>query len=156
MADDAALANNLIGGDSSTELSSHRTAMSFDRTALSNDRTLMSVVRTALSLIAFGFTIFQFFHKVSEQFLPGGLPSHAPRRFGLALIVLGIVILGFGIANHLHATRERRSRRQSLFDKGLIHHPELRKPNSALIVATLLLIVGILAVLSVGLRAGPF
>lgn len=146
----------LIGGDASTELSANRTAMSFDRTALSNDRTLMSVVRTALSLIGFGFTIFQFFHKLSEQFLPKGLPPEAPRRFGLALILLGVIILTFGIYNHAHATKERRRRRQALFEAQLIHHPEIKRPNSAMIVAVMLLVVGLLALLRVGLSAGPF
>lgn len=145
----------LIGGDASTELSANRTAMSFDRTALSNDRTLMSVVRTALSLIGFGFTIFQFFHKLADQFLEG-LPPEAPRRFGLALILLGVIILTFGIYNHAHATKERRQRRQALFEAQLIHHPEIKRPNSAMIVAVLLLVVGLLALLRVGLSAGPF
>ena len=71
-------ASGMIGDDPSTELSSHRTAMSFDRTALSNDRTLMSVVRTSLSLIAFGFTIFQFFHKVSSTYVAGDSPRVLP------------------------------------------------------------------------------
>jgi putative membrane protein len=153
--DDAGLKSTMIGGDLSTELSSNRTAMSFDRTALSNDRTMMSVVRTALSLIAFGFTIFQFFHHLSQQFLPAGLPPAAPRRFGLALIVLGVIILTFGIYNHVHATGERRRRRQDLFERGLIHHAEIKRPNSALIVASLLLAIGLAAVLRVGLSIGP-
>lgn len=129
--------------------------MSFDRTALSNDRTLMSVVRTSLSLIGFGFTIFQFFHKLADQFLKG-LPPEAPRRFGLALIVLGVILLSVGIYNHAHATRERRMRRQTLFEQGLIHHPETKRPNSSMIIAILLLIVGLLAVMRVGLSVGPF
>ena len=51
----------------SVELSSRRTGMSFQRTRMSADRTLMSVIRTSLSLIGFGFTIFQFFHKLKES-----------------------------------------------------------------------------------------
>ncbi len=150
------ITREMIGGDASTELSSNRTAMSFDRTAMSSDRTLMSVVRTSLSLIGFGFTIFQFFHKLSAQFLPQSLPAEAPRRFGLALIVLGVIMLSLGISNHVHNTRERRMRRQTLFDAGLIHHPEIKRPNSSMIIAVLLLIVGLLAILSVAVRAGPF
>jgi putative membrane protein len=131
--------------------------MAFERTALALDRTLMSVVRTSLSLIGFGFTIFQFFHKLGSQFMrPGALPPDAPRRFGLALIVLGVVMLCFGIYNHAHASAERRRRRQALFDEGLIHHAEIKRPNSAMIVAVGLLIVGILAISSVALRTGPF
>lgn len=131
--------------------------MSFDRTALSNDRTLMSVVRTSLSLIGFGFTIFQFFHKLSSQFLPpNALPQEAPRRFGLALIVLGVIMLALGIYNHAHATSERRKRRQLLFEAELVHHPEIVRPNTALIIAALLWVIGLLAIASVALRTGPF
>ena len=155
MADTVSTTRELIGGDASTELASNRTAMSFDRTALSNDRTLMSVVRTSLSLIGFGFTIFQFFHKLSDQFVKG-LSPESPRRFGLALIVLGVILLTVGIYNHAHGTHERRLRRQTLFEQGLIHHPEIKRPNSAMIIAILLLIVGVLAALRVAISVGPF
>src|SRR5512138_393120 len=97
-------------GDAGTELASNRTAMAFDRTALASDRTLMAMVRTALALIGFGFTIFTFFHTLAEKYLE--LPAEAPRRFGGALIVLGIILLSLGIVNHRQEARERRSRRQ--------------------------------------------
>ena len=144
-----------IGRDPSVELSSNRTAMSFERTALSTERTLMSVVRTALSLISFGFTIFQFFHALHDQVLASDLPATAPRRFGLALILLGIVLLLLGIVNHFRETQERRARRQRLFEQGLIHHPEIKKASSATVVAILLLLVGVVALLSAALRTGP-
>jgi putative membrane protein len=64
------------------------------RTRLSVERTLMSWVRTAVSLIGFGFTIVQFFERLKN--LPGGsvgaFPS-APRYFGLALILCGVIAL---------------------------------------------------------------
>ncbi len=147
---------SLIGEDPSTELSSNRTAMSFERTAMSSDRTLMSVVRTSLSLIGFGFTIFQFFHTLNAKFLDTHLPTAAPRRFGGALILLGIILLVMGIFNHWHEARARRTRRQTLFERNLIHHAEIRKMSSAMVIAILLLVVGLLAMMSVGLRAGPF
>jgi putative membrane protein len=146
---------NLIGGSMSNELASQRTALAFDRTAIASDRTLMAVVRTSLALIGFGFTIYKFFHDLSEKVLPG-LPPAAPRRFGLALIVLGVVMLVFGILNHRHDTSLRRARRQAMFEEQLIHHPEIPRANSAQIVAVLLLIVGVLAILRVALNAGPF
>src|SRR5262245_60026298 len=105
--------------------------MSFERTAMSSDRTLMSVVRTSLSLIGFGFTIFQFFHMLNEQFLRRPL-AMAPRHFGLALIILGVALLTAGIINHLNETKARRNRRQLLHDKGLIRHAEIIKTSSAL------------------------
>src|SRR4029077_20376008 len=83
------------------ELSSNRTAMSFARTAMSSDRTLMSVIRTSLSLIAFGFTIFQFFRSVKEKILPGAISQGGPRRLGLALIILCVLLLGLGSATHV-------------------------------------------------------
>lgn len=156
MSDLDELTASMIGGDPGTELAAHRTAMSFDRTALASDRTLMAAVRTSLALIGFGFTIFQFFHTLNEKYIGDALPVTAPRRFGLALIVLGVVMLSVGILNHRHDITSRRSRRQSLFDRGLIHSAEAKKINSATVVAILLLLVGLLAILSVAARVGPF
>lgn len=156
MNDNASSAPVLIGDSISNDLSSQRTAMSFERTAMATDRTLMAVVRTSLALIGFGFTIFEFFRKLSEYALPKGLPTEAPRRFGFALITLGLVLLISGIFSHLREASARRSRRQRLFDQGLIGHAESRGPNSSMIVAVLLLIVGLLAILRVGLSMGPF
>src|ERR1700758_1502361 len=85
--------------DTNTELSSRRTGMSFQRTRMSADRTLMSVMRTSLSLIGFGFTIFQVFQKALDAKIIGS--SGAPRRFGEALVVLGIGMLIVGIAYHI-------------------------------------------------------
>jgi putative membrane protein len=142
--------------DASVELSSNRTAMSFERSAMSNDRTLMSVVRTSLSLIGFGFTIFQFFHTLDDKFLQNQLPAGAPRRFGLALTGLGVILLILGIFNHWQEAANLSVRRKSLFDRGLIHHPPYVKVSSTMVVALLLLAIGILSMASVGLRVGPF
>src|SRR5258706_1298577 len=86
-------------GAISTELSSRRTGMSFQRTRMSADRTLMSVMRTSLSLIGFGFTIFQIFQKAHEGEILKS--SMAPRRFGEALVVLGIWMLIVGIGYYI-------------------------------------------------------
>src|SRR3982751_4311721 len=148
------LPDGLTSSQANTELASQRTAMSFDRTAFASDRTLMAVVRTALALIGFGFTIFQFFHKLNDQFMHGKLPELAPRRFGAALIILGIVLLVLGIFNHIHETHERRSRRQALYDAKLIPHLESKRLNSSMLIAVLLLITGIFAALRVVLSLG--
>jgi putative membrane protein len=82
--------------DANTELAARRTGMSFQRTRMSADRTLMSVIRTSLSLISFGFTIAQVFQKLREQnVITGGASA---RRFGLALVALGVGMLILGIA----------------------------------------------------------
>lgn len=143
--------------DPSTRLSSNRTAMSFERTRMSSDRTLMSTVRTSISLVGFGFTIFQFFHTLNEKFLTNGtLPAAAPRRFGAALIALGVIMLIFGLINHRHETLDRRKRRQMLFDMGLVTRAQPEGVSSAQVIAFLFLIVSLLALLRVALRLGPF
>ena len=146
----------LIGGDISTELSAQRTAMSFDRTALASDRTLMAGVRTSLALIGFGFTIFQFFHALNDRFLNGGLPPASPRRFGLTLIVIGVILLMLAIYNHHCDTRARRLRRRSLYERNLIHSVEDKQVNSAMVIAILLLLTGLVAILRVAASIGPF
>src|SRR5687767_8045950 len=79
-----------------------RTALAFQRTRMSADRTLMAVIRTSLSLIGFGFTIYQFFRYLREAAgAPHLLRIEAPRKFGLALVILGVVMLSLGIWRHL-------------------------------------------------------
>lgn len=119
--------------DASVELSSRRTGMSFQRTRLSADRTLMSVIRTSLSLI-----------------------SAPARRFGSALVILGIVMLVLGIGYHVAFMAGLREERAALKGEGLVH-AESRFPVSlTLIVASLLLLTGLFAIASMTLNAGPF
>ena len=142
--------------DPNTELASDRTAMSFDRTMMSSDQTLMSVVRTSLSLIGFGFTIFQFFYALKEKFPDAHLSAEAPRRFGGALIILGLMLLTMGLWYHRREVRTLRWRCQVLHARGLLRSPDLRKESAAAGSAVMLLIIGSLALLGVALRAGPF
>ena len=141
--------------DPSVELSSRRTGMSFQRTRLSADRTLMSVIRTSLSLISFGFTIFQFFqHLATSEVLRGGGPE--ARRFGLSLVMLGLVMLVLGIGYHVAFMLGLRNERHQMSDEGLIHAESQFPASMTLIVAILLLVIGILAVVSMMFRVGPF
>jgi putative membrane protein len=114
----------------------------------------MAIVRTSLALIGFGFTIFTFFHTLSEKYL--NLPDGAPRRFGGALIILGVILLALGILNHWQEARQRRRQRQDLFGLKLVHRPETAKITSSMIIAILLLLVGLVAILRIIARAGPF
>ena len=64
------------------------------RTRMAVERTILAWVRTAVSLIGFGFTIFQFFERMTD--MPGSGEAtfpHAPRYLGLALIFCGIASL---------------------------------------------------------------
>lgn len=141
-------------GTISTELSSRRTGMSFQRTRLSADRTLMSVIRTSLSLIGFGFTIFQFFQRLRDA----GTLSHAaaPRNFGITLVALGIAMLVIGIVYHVRFMLGLRAERLSMSEAGLIHAESEFPVSLTLVTASMLLLIGIVAIVSMTFQVGPF
>jgi putative membrane protein len=138
----------------STELSARRTGMSFQRTRMSADRTLMSVIRTSLSLIGFGFTIAQVFEKLHEAEIIAS--AHAPRNFGLALILLGILMLAVGIGYHVSFMLELRRLRAQMRADGLVHGETSFPLSLTLVVALLLLTLGVFAVASMVFGVGPF
>jgi putative membrane protein len=140
-------------GDISVELSARRTGMSFQRTRMSADRTLMSVIRTSLSLIGFGFTIYQVFEKLLEAGVFKS--STAPRRFGEALVILGVAMLVLGIGYHAAFMLELRRRREQLKSEGLIHAESGFPVSLTLIVAVGLLAIGVVAALSMAYGVGP-
>ena len=128
--------------------------MSFQRTRLAEDRTLMAVIRTSLSLIGFGFTIYQFFQRLREQDVI--TRAAAPRRFGIALVALGIVMLVLGIAYHVQFMLGLRRLRESMRQEGLIHGETVFPVSLTLITALLLLVVGLAAIISMEFQIGPF
>ena len=140
--------------DASTELASRRTGMSFQRTRMSADRTLMSVMRTSLSLIGFGFTIFQMFQKLHAANVLQS--SMAPRRFGEALVWLGIAMLVAGIGYHIAFMLGLRKERTQMRALGLVHAQSQFPVSMTLIVALLLLLIGVLAIMSMTFDIGPF
>jgi putative membrane protein len=141
----------------SANLSSRRTALSFQRTRMSADRTLMSVIRTALSLIGFGFTIYQFFRYLRETAGVAELVrSAAPRNFGLALVILGVVMLSLGIWKHIIFMLELRAERKMFANQGLIPGDDKFPVSITLITATMLLMLGLVAIVGMAMRAGPF
>ena len=141
-------------GDIATELAARRTGMSFQRTRMSADRTLMAVIRTSLSLIGFGFTIYQVFQKLYEADVLKR--SNAPRRFGEALVVLGISMLVLGIGYQLAFMSELRRQREQMKLDGLIHAESHFPVSLTMIVAILLLTIGIMAILRMVFQVGPF
>ena len=140
--------------DANTELAARRTGMAFQRTRLAEDRTLMAVIRTALSLIGFGFTIFQFFQRLKEQDVIAR--AHAPRDFGLALVVIGVLMLAFGILYHVQFMLGLRRLRQSMRQDGLIHGETVFPVSLTLITAVLLLAVGLAAIIGMEFDVAPF
>jgi putative membrane protein len=138
-------------------LSSRRTALAFQRTRMSADRTLMAVIRTSLSLIGFGFTIYQFFRYLRETAGAAQLlRSEAPRKFGMALVMLGVVLLSLGIWKHVAFMLELRAERKTFVDQGLIPGDDKFPVSITLIAATLLLMIGLIAIAGMAMRAGPF
>ncbi|CCB66834.1 MULTISPECIES: YidH family protein [unclassified Hyphomicrobium] len=140
--------------DISVELSLRRTGMSFQRTRMSADRTLMSVIRTSLSLISFGFTIFQVFQKLRDQ----DVITHAgaSRNFGVALVLLGIIMLVVGIVYHVQFMLGLRQEREMMRQAGLVHGESRFPPSFTLITAIVLLLIGIFAIVSMLFQIGPF
>jgi putative membrane protein len=140
--------------DISVELSSRRTGMSFQRTRLSADRTLMSVIRTSLSLIGFGFTIFQFFQKLREA----GTLAHAgaPRSFGTALVLLGVIMLIVGIVYHVQFMMGLRKTRDEMIGAALIRGQSRYPVSFTLLTALILLFIGLMAISSMVFNTGPF
>ena len=143
-----------VKNDVATELAARRTGMSFQRTRMSADRTLMSVIRTSLSLIGFGFTIFQFFQKMhAAQVLNS---SVAARRFGQALVWLGITMLVVGIVYHVRFMVGLRHQREEMKSMSLIHAESGFPVSMTLVVAVLLLAIGLLAIFSMSFNTWPF
>jgi putative membrane protein len=146
----------LLGGSASTELASNRTAMAFERTRMAADRTLMAMIRTALSLIGFGFTIFQFFHRLGGQFGIDAVTEESARNFGASLVALGVGLLVTGLVTHHLALRHLDDRRKGLHALSLLRHGPTYRTTPTAVVGLLLLVVGLLVVTGIVLRSGPF
>jgi putative membrane protein len=139
----------------SNELSSRRTGMSFQRTRMSAERTLMSVIRTALALIGFGFTIYQFFkHLQQAQVLPSA--SRAPAHFGVALVALGVCMLLLGSGYHIRYMSELRRERSLMARDGLIRGKTGYPMSMTLVTASLLLGIGLSAIVNMLFDLWPF
>jgi putative membrane protein len=144
-------------GEVSMLLASRRTQVSLHRTRMSADRTLMSVVRTALSLIGFGFTIFQFFRSLRQS-----IPAMAEKvsvsdakNFGMTLVLLGVGMLVLGISGHARFMWHLRKMRSELAEAGLIQAEDVFPVSTTLVIATALLIAGIVAFVDMLGRAVP-
>jgi uncharacterized membrane protein YidH (DUF202 family) len=145
-------------GDPRTALAGQRTSMAEDRTGWAGertdlasirtgwaaDRTLMAWIRTSISMIGFGFTIYKFFQYLREA--EDIVPVHAggPRNLGMTLIALGTAALIAATIQHWRTIRKLREK-----------HPVIES-SMTLPVAIVVALVGLVAFLSVLLRAGPF
>lgn len=142
--------------DPGTELSSHRTALSLERTMMSADRTQMSALRTSLSLIGFGFTIYKFFQEVGKEAGLAETLNHPARNLGVGMVVLGVALLIAGLFNRHKLMRALGQRRQVLYEEGLLRTPPAYTTSANMVVSILLLIGGLLVLLGITTRLGPF
>jgi putative membrane protein len=113
--------------------------LDFERTYLAHERTQMAWVRTSLALISFGFAIAKFFHYFHEQ------PHERPplvsaNSVGILMIVIGLVALALASIQHHRALRPLRAECPGL------------PASLAWVVATLLAVLGVLALIVVLVR----
>lgn len=126
-------------------LAQERTDLALKRSVIAADRTLMAWIRTAISMIGFGFSIFKFF-----QYLPSGVGKgnivhpNAPRNIGLTLIMLGTLALAGAMWQHWNFRKEIGASR--------LHHMR----SISLIVATVVVVIGVLAFYGVLMHHGPY
>ncbi len=141
--------------DPNTEMASHRTALALENTLMGADRTQMAVLRTSLSLIGFGFTIYKFFEELEKT---TGKPAlnHPATNLGLGLVMLGVGLLVGGLYNRHRTMRALAGRRQALYDEGLLRTPATYSTSPNMVVSVLLLVGGLLILLGIIARTGPF
>ena len=124
----------LQASDSGVDLARERTGMAKLRTKIALDRTTLAWIRTTLSMVAFGFGTIGFFRSLREKSpTPEAIHMHEGAiRFGLALVVLGIVATVLAAISHwLTLRRLRRNEALTLTQWPL-----------SITVATILVIIG--------------
>ena len=118
------------------------------RTRMAAERTFMAWLRTAASMIGFGFTIVQFFAKLSQ--MEGAHPAmrpHAPRMLGLMLIGAGVLGLAFALHQFRTVVRHLDGPEYAGINTG---HPPA---SPAVVVAVIVLFIGVFAFTAIVLRA---
>ncbi len=141
-----ALNGGWIAAAPGNAMADQKTYPAYERSRLAAERTLMARVRTSLSMIGFGFTIFKFFQYLRESGPPSpAFPDHRSRNFGLALVILGVILLGLATVEYI------------VFTRGLAMEAGRRFPKStALAGALIITLLGLLSLLDLLLRIGPF
>ena len=115
------------------------TWLAFDRTFLAHQRTQMAWVRTSLALISFGFAIGKFLHYQHEP-QSERLPLIGASSVGTLMIVIGLVALALANIQHVRAMKVLRAQCPGL------------PASLAWVIASLLALLGILALVVVWLR----
>ncbi len=143
-------------GSAGTELASQRTGLAFERTRMAVERTLMASLRTSLALIGFGFTIVKFFREVGNQLSIESAMVTPARNFGITLVAMGVGLLVASLIAHWQSLAALRQSQAELLEKGLFRTPPGARASATAYVAVLLLLAGLLVLLGILARTGPF
>jgi putative membrane protein len=136
------------------ELASCQASLAFERTLISLDQSLMGAIRTSLTLITFGFALFLFFHQVSGE---TGVDLRVPaRNFGLTLVAIGIGLITVGLLGHRKRFTELQQKMDELNRRKLLIEGCPYGQSPIAVVALLLLLAGLLVMLGILVRVGPF
>jgi putative membrane protein len=111
-----------------------------DRNRAAADRTLMAWIRTALAMIGFGFGVGKLYDAL-EKANPDQVtdPIHSAYIVGEALIALGVLGLFAAVIQHWQILKK-------IKNEQFIYRPPRALP---MIVATLLLLIGVFAFVSI-------
>jgi uncharacterized membrane protein YidH (DUF202 family) len=107
------------------------------RTAFSAERSLMAWIRTSVSLYTFGFSLIKFMGYLEAAEI-GTQLSEGPRRLGLALVCLGIMVLLPAVVEHVRRMKKMKT-------LGL---PKISKIYLPLIAAIALVLIGLTVFIS--------
>jgi putative membrane protein len=102
---------------------------------------MMAWVRTGTSLISFGFTIYKFFQlETQREALHLTHPLIGPNEFATIMIVIGIAALFLGTLEHWQSLQQLRAEGANV------------PRSTAMIVASLVSILGVIALLAIIFR----
>jgi len=120
------------------------TMLAVERTQFAADRTLMAWIRTAFSMISFGFSIFKFFQYLRKDGL-ATTEGHGPRNLGIALVTMGTVSLAIGLWENRAASVKLTQVKGESFSVSWVQ-----------LVGLFVVLMGLLTLLGIVLRVGPF
>jgi putative membrane protein len=117
------------------------TPPNIDSLLMDSDRTLMMIVNTSLTLIGFGFTINEVFGKAAghRTLVHGNLLG---QLLGIALLVLGLLLLGLGIRGHASLVGHLTGHLERPFRRRQSGLPYRHYYSAVYSVAIMLLVIG--------------
>ncbi len=122
-------------------LARERTELAYSRNRWSAERTLMAWIRTSIAMVGFGFGIDRFVAYLADQNQPLQLDL-AYHWYGLALVIVGVLLLIMAVAEHIVILRRLR-RRELMVDHRL---------SLPLVAAGVIVLLGAVAIVIILVR----